>query len=292
MKFRDFIIKTLLADTDWLVGYDNDGNYIRIRRDDLASSLTANMTAPTLMVQYASNGSSWHERYATGDKFLRIKVGVDSWSDAIPLSVSAYDIWIGQGNSGTEEDFLRSLRGEDGEGADLSGLELRNISGYAEFLQNVNAAMADAKATILAEITETAVEEVLSQYRELQLSDIAEVRSLSEDDYITVVTADGLRKVKVNNLANNVAVRTVSIDSLSKSVDNQLSQIDLNGEQDGENVTFTPTSAFVAGTSHLFLNGQRLVAGTDYTENNGRSITMLSYTPKDNDSLIFIAVKR
>ena len=42
----------------------------------------------------------------------------------------------------------------------------------------------------------------------------------------------------------------------------------------------------------IAINGQRLVAGTDYTENNGRSITLLSYTPKDNDSLIFIAVKR
>lgn len=292
MRFRDFIAKTLLADTDWLVGYDNDGNYIRIRRDDLASSLTANITAPTLMVQYASNGSSWHERYATGDKFLRIKAGGDSWSDAIPLSVSAYDIWLQQGNSGSETDFIASLKGEDGEGADLSDLQLRNIAGYAEFLQNVDAQIANARVAIIEEVKTQAVEQVMAQFTGLQMEDIAEVRSLSEDDYITVVTADGLRKVKVNNLANNVAVRTVSIDSLSKSVDNQLSQIDLNGEQDGENVTFTPTSAFVAGTSHLFLNGQRLVAGTDYTENNGRSITLLSYTPKDNDSLIFIAVKR
>lgn len=142
------------------------------------------------------------------------------------------------------------------------------------------------------EKAEESVQESLDAKLDKDLGNLADITALSEDDYITVVTADGLRKVKVNNLANNVAVRTVSIDSLSKSVDNQLSLIDLNGEQDGENVTFTPTSAFVAGTSHLFLNGQRLVAGTDYTENNGRSITLLSYTPKDNDSLIFIAVKR
>ena len=52
MKFKDFILKHLLADTDYMVGYDADGRYIRISRADLAASIAANTAAPTLTVQY------------------------------------------------------------------------------------------------------------------------------------------------------------------------------------------------------------------------------------------------
>lgn len=293
MRFRDFLPKTLLADTDWLVGYDGDGKYIRVPKSALGIGAGASGGgAATVAVQYSANGSSWHDSYAAGDKYIRIKAGSGAWSDAIRICVSAYDIWLQQGNSGSEDDFLKSLKGEDGEGADLSGLRIQDIAGYAKFLQDVNAALANAKAAILAEVTETAVKEVVSQYKELQLEDIKEVRSLSDDDFLTIVTDDGLRKVKIGSLSDNVAVRNVSADSLAKSVDSQLSQIDLNGEQDGENVVFTPTSAFVSGTSHLFLNGQRLVAGTDYAENNGRCITLLNYKPEDSDNITLVAVKK
>lgn len=109
MKFRDFILKHLLADTDYLVGYDNKGDYIRISKGDLAASLASNVTVPTLQVQYSSNGSSWHDSYSSGDIYLRIKVGSGEWSSTIRISVSAYDIWREQGNTGDEEDFLKSI---------------------------------------------------------------------------------------------------------------------------------------------------------------------------------------
>lgn len=110
MKFRDFILKRLLASTDYLVGYDANGDYIRIGKDDLAASVASNVTVPTLQVQYSSNGSSsWHDSYSSGDIYLRIKVGSGEWSSAIRISVSAYDIWREQGNTGDEEDFLKSI---------------------------------------------------------------------------------------------------------------------------------------------------------------------------------------
>ena len=111
MKFRDFLLKQLLADTDYLVGYDNDGNYIRISKDDLASSVAANVTVPTLQVQYSSNATTWHDSYASGDIFLRIKVGSNAWTSAIRIIVSAYDVWREQGNSGDESVFLESVLG-------------------------------------------------------------------------------------------------------------------------------------------------------------------------------------
>lgn len=109
MKFRDFLLKQLLASTDYLVGYDADGNYIRISKADLASSIASNVSVPTLNVQYSDNGSSWHDSYNSGDIYVRMKVGSGSWTNGIRLSVSAYDIWKGQGHTGDEDDFLEYM---------------------------------------------------------------------------------------------------------------------------------------------------------------------------------------
>lgn len=292
MRFRDFLVKTLLADTDYLVGYDADGNYIRVPKSALFAGAGFQSGLATITVQYSANGESWHDNYAEGDIFVRIKAGSGAWSDAIRICISAYDIWLSHGNTGTESDFLESLRGPDGDPADLSELQLTNINGYENFLEQVGTAIDNAKAAIIEEVATTATERAIQQFTGLQLEETREVASLSESDYLTVVTAEGLRKIKVSSLANNVAVRNVNIDSLAKAVDNQLAKIELEGEQDGENLVFTPSNSFVAGTSHLFLNGQRLVAGTDYSENGGRSITLLNDAPVASDDLTFVAVKK
>ena len=112
MKFREFILKRLLSSTDHLVGYDSDGNYIRISKDDLANSIAAGVgEMPTLQVQYSANSTTWHDSYTSGDIYLRIKVGSAGWTEAIRINVSAYDIWREQGNTGDEEDFLKSAGG-------------------------------------------------------------------------------------------------------------------------------------------------------------------------------------
>ena len=117
--------KYLLADTDYLVGYDADGRYLRISRADLAASVAANTTAPTLTVQYSANGSSWHSSYLSGDNYVRIKAGSGAWNGPVPLCVSAYDVWKQQGHNGTVDDFLASLKGEHGEAADPSALQIQ-----------------------------------------------------------------------------------------------------------------------------------------------------------------------
>lgn len=285
-------MRRLLKGTDYLVGYDaSNGEYIRISKADLASSIAASAAAQTLAVQYSANGESWHDSYTAGDNYMRIKTGSGAWSGAIRICVSAYDIWLQAGNSGSEADFLASLKGEDGEGADLSGLRIQDIDGYAKFLQDVNAALANAKAAILAEVTEAAVKEVVSQYKELQLENITEVRSLSDDDYLTIVTADGLRKVKLGSLSDNVAVRTVSTSVLERSVQTQIRILTVGGAQDGSNKDYTVRESYVAGTAMLFLNGQLLTPGKDYTETVG-GFTLLTHTPTQGDFLVFQAVPR
>lgn len=183
------------------------------------------------------------------------------------------------------------LRGE----MSTSDLEIR-LADAADF-EEVSGAFAtrdyvDNADTQTVEAAASAAQEVLDSKMDKDLGNITFVTAVGEEAYLPVVTDNGLRKVKVESLANNVAVRNVNIDSLAKAVDDQLTEIELEGEQDGENRNFSPSSPFVAGTSHLFLNGQRLVAGVDYSENGGRSITLLNNAPEASDNLTFIAVKK
>lgn len=292
MRFSDFIVKTLLADTDWLVGYDENGKYIRVPKSALGIGAGASGGgSATVAVQYSANGSSWHDSYTAGDVYTRYKAGSGAWSDAIRICVSAYDIWLQHGNSGSEADFLDSLKGEDGEGADLSGIQIQDIAGYARFLQDVNAAIQNAKNAIVQEVTETAMTNVINQVTGLDLEDIREIKSLSEDDYITVVTADGLRKVKIGSLSDNVAVRTVSTKVIESSINTQLKVLTVVGGQDGENVDFVVAEAYVGGTQMLFFNGQLLTHNTDYKV-TAAGFTMITHTPVDTDKIIFMGVPK
>lgn len=292
MRFSDFIVKTLLADTDWLVGYDENGKYIRVPKSALGIGAGASGGgSATVTVQYSANGSSWHDSYTAGDVYMRIKAGSGAWSGAIRICVSAYDIWLQQGNSGSEADFLDSLKGEDGEGADLSGIQIQDIAGYARFLQDVNAAIQNAKNAIVQEVTETAMTNVVNQVTGLDLEDIREIKSLSEDDYITVVTADGLRKVKIGSLSDNVAVRTVSTKVIESSINTQLKVLTVVGGQDGENVDFVVAEAYVGGTQMLFFNGQLLTHNTDYKV-TAAGFTMITQIPTAEDKIIFMGVPK
>ena len=282
-------MKTLLADTDYLVGYDADGNYIRISRADLAAQMSAGAAAPSITVQYSANGETWHDNYTSGDQFMRIKAGSGEWSGAIRICVSAYDIWLAQGNSGTEADFLESLRGDDGDTPDASSMQLQDIGGYAEFLQQIDNSVRNAQDAIVAAATAAAVENTLAKFTELQLEDIREVRNLSDDDFIAIVTPDGLRRVRIGNLSDNIAVRTVSANAIEKSVVSQYEILDITGAIDGENAEYTVSKAYFAGTSSLFLNGQRLVLGADYVEVPS-GFVFTTYTPIVTDRLNFMAV--
>ncbi len=293
VKFRDFIAKMLLADTDWLVGYDENGNYIRVPKSALGigTGASGSSGSATLAVQYSANGSSWHNGYTEGDAYMRIKAGSGAWSDAIRICVSAYDIWLQAGNSGSEADFLASLKGEDGDGADLSNLQLQNIGGYVKLLQDVNASVQNAKDAITQEAAEAAAADVLNKFTGLDLKDIREIKSVSEDDYITIVTSDGLRKVKIGSLSDNVAVRTVSTKVIESSVVSQLEILGVTGSQDGSNAEYVTSKNYISGTSMLYLNGQRMTPGVDYKETPG-GFEMLTYRPEVEDVLLFQAVPK
>ena len=113
--------------------------------------------------------------------------------------------------------------------------------------------------------------------------------ALSDDDFIAIVTPDGLRRVRIGNLSDNIAVRTVSANAIEKSVVSQYEILDITGAIDGENAEYTVSKAYFAGTSSLFLNGQRLVLGADYVEVPS-GFVFTTYTPIVTDRLNFMAV--
>ena len=210
-KFREFVPKTLLADTDWLVGYDENGKYIRVPKSALGigTGASGSSGSATLAVQYSANGSSWHDSYISGDIYVRIKAGSGAWSGAIRISVSAYDIWR---------------------------VRLQEIGGYAEFLQQVNLTVQNAKAAIAEEVAGAVTESVTEQFSERletlatkelveqmkaaaieaadaaaqavldskldkDLSNIADSSTIADGSYIPVVTDGDVKKVKMETVS-------------------------------------------------------------------------------------------
>ena len=293
-KFREFLRKFLLADTDYLVGHDADGRYIRISRDDLAASVAANTAAPTLKVQYSVSGDSWHDSYVSGDHYVRIKAGSGAWSNEIALCVSAYDIWR-QRNAGNEDDFLRSLKGEVGAGADLSGLQLRDIRGYAEFLQDVNAAIANASASIINNVKTAVLEEMqtaLADKLDKDLSNLDRITYMGDNASVLVIAQDGtLKRVYALDMASYTGIKNrVENSAVEAAFKSQRKTIAITGTQDGSNRTYNITSGFTPGTSAVYLNGSRLYAGTDYREDSAYQITFLTWIPSETDNILFEAI--
>lgn len=68
-----------------------------------------------------------------------------------------------------------------------------------------------------------------------------------------------------------------------------LTRIGFSGVQDGSNTEFGTEGKFVEGTSALYLNGQRMYPGEDYTELDGKGFKMAE-PPVANDRMMFEAV--
>lgn len=241
MKFSDFLLKRALNNNDYLVGCDSDGRYFRITVQDLRRTLgVSTVKAESVIIQYSTTGKEWHSTYAEGDRFMRVKCGSGAWSDAICISVSAYETWReANGGKGTVEEFLLSLKGEAGASVDVSELKLSEMDGYKDFIEAVEESIA---ATV-------------SSYEKSMSARISKI----EKQLMVLTTSE----------------RTVSA---------------LTGEQNGKNVTFTADTTFAAGTSQLYINGKRYVAGSDYLEVKNREIVLLTHVPEKDDVMVFVAV--
>lgn len=295
MKFRDFILKHVLAPTDYLVGYDADGNYIRISKNDLATTLgVSQVSAQSILVQYSADGSTWHDTYTSGDVYMRIKVGSGSWSAAIRIAVSAYDVWKEEnGGTGTVQEFLTAIQGPAGEDAEGS---IDTLAGYDALISTVSGMISTATGNLptSADITalQTSVETInatLASKADKDDENTEEVAMVDDNSFVYVMGANGMKKISLKNLSRLIKIGINSGGGSGASLDTLKIVCALTGAQDGSNQNYTCAAGFGMGTTDLYLNGQRLVRGVDYNENSAYSISLITHTPIATDVLVLVA---
>lgn len=154
MRMSDFMPKGKMTDKDSLIGFDEYGNLIRIKISDLKDVLgVKTVAAEKVQVQYSLDANTWHTPFSEGDRYMRVKCGSGAWSDAIRISVSAYETWRdANGGKGTVEEFLLSIRGEAGASVDVSKLQISEMDGYGELVtlvsESITKALADLTGTL------------------------------------------------------------------------------------------------------------------------------------------------
>lgn len=298
MKITDFLLKTIVGATDCLIGFDKNGKLIRISIPNLKSSLgVTQVAAQSIAVQYSLDGLTWHSSYTEGDRYMRIKCGSGEWSGAICIKVSAYETWKEKnGGTGTVEQFLASIKGAPGQNANVSQLKISNLSDYEDFIAEVGETF-DAKTAALTTQWTAHKQEVLTKIAEMktkiensEVSKLQSVKSLSDADLFSVKTSNGMRQISLDTLLDNLAVKLAAKNGLQRMADAQRKVFPLKENPNGTITAFTTSSAFVLGTSQLYINGSRLVAGTDYLETSSTSIKLLTRIPATNDIMVFIAV--
>lgn len=242
MEITEFVRKRQLTANDCLIGFDESGTAFRIGIADLKEALgVKTVAAEKVTVHYSLDGRTWHTPYMDGDRYMRVKCGSGEWSEAIRISVSAYETWRERnGGKGTEEEFLASLRGKPGESVDVSKLKLSELDGYKGFLADVG----------------NSITEAVDAYQKTMTERIAAI--------------EGQVKAREKTERTTIA---------------------LKGDQNGKNVTFVAADTFAQGTTQLYINGRRYVAGSDYLEIGGAQIILLTHVPVEGDVLVFVAVK-
>ena len=68
--------------------------------------------------------------------------------------------------------------------------------------------------------------------------------------------------------------------------------ISLTGDQNGDNNTYYTDFKYIPKTSEVYVNGQRHFIDADFYEKTDQEIEFLTYTPKAEDILTFIAAKQ
>jgi len=158
-------------------------------------------------------------------------------------------------------------------------------------LNLVNATVLETfKATVLQEAA-AQTDQALAGKLDKDLGNLEYVDSFPGDALIPFVTESGTKKTTLNNVANYTVTQAGAISSANdKELNKYRKVLELEGEQDGSNVTFTVVGGYKTGTSVLHFNGQLLAAGRDYDETDTQTITMLTYIPRSTDVMVFMAI--
>lgn len=298
MKITEFLLKRIVGETDCLIGFDKDGQLIRISVPNLKSSLgVTKVEAQSISVQYSLDKLTWHSTFTDGDLYMRIKCGSGAWTGAICIKVSAYETWKEKnGGTGTVEQFLAAIKGSPGDDADISGLKISNLSDYDELIEKVGSIVDEKTSSLSDAWTEhkqnvsEALNEMGEKMESSEVGNLKSVNALSPTDLFAVNTTAGMRKITLDTLLDNLAVKMASRNGLQKLSGVQRKVFPLKESPNGTRVSFSTEAEFVAGTSQLYLNGYQLIAGSDYLETSSTTIKMLTHIPSENDIMVFIAL--
>lgn len=158
-------------------------------------------------------------------------------------------------------------------------------------LNLVNTTALETFKTAVLQAAAAQTEQALASKMNADLSNIEYVDSFPGDALIPFVTESGTKKTTLNNVANYTVTQAGAISSANdKELNKYRKVLELEGEQDGSNVTFTVVGGYKTGTSVLHFNGQLLAAGRDYDETDTQTITMLTYIPEAEDVMVFMAI--
>lgn len=170
---------------------------------------------------------------------------------------------------------------------------IEDASDYSSLMETlatkseVSDVIVDASAAAVSEVSA-----LLSGKVDSDPVNVSEATLFNEDSFVYIFTREGIRKVKISLLSDNIALRNVSSDNLKKAVITQMAILAVSGEQDGSNTTFKVESDYISGTSMLFLNGQRLAPGIDYMEIPYGFTIISEYIPEKDDIILFQAVPK
>lgn len=171
-------------------------------------------------------------------------------------------------------------------------IALSGATDYASLLSTLATKQyADGASAAAVSAAETAVEAALSGKLDADISKIEEGNYVADGGYLLVYAGGKFLKMPLKDLAAYTAIKTEGAKySIGKGISSQRQHIALSGEQNGSNTAYSTETGFVLGTTQLFLNGQLMTEGWDYTEESSYQITMLTHVPLATDAIVLMAI--
>lgn len=138
---------------------------------------------------------------------------------------------------------------------------------------------------------QSAAQAALSGKLDADLSNIEDVTYIANGGYVLALSGGHMVKMALQDLAAYTEIKTEANKSAAeKSLAAQRKLLTLSGAQDGSNTTFSSEPGYTMGTTALYLNGQLLTEGKDYTEVSSYQITLLSHIPTESDVIQLMAI--
>lgn len=168
---------------------------------------------------------------------------------------------------------------------------MAELSDYSSQMSSIatKTEVQNAQAAATAAAT-AAVKEQVAGKMDKDPSSTSEVNLMPSDGYVYINTVEGMRKIKFDQLVNNVQYAGEQKSQVQKIIESSGKIMTIIGKQDGTNTQFTVAQEYTQGTSMLYFNGQLLTRNVDYIETSMKEFTILTHIPISTDIMQMVAV--